>query len=102
MVENEKWMLETQVTLFARYPEFKRFLDGGVFYGYQRDKQGRPVMFFSMKKALDMGMDNDSFLECADFIATYTQYHALVPGKVETWNMVVDFKGVGLGQIPMS
>ena len=47
-------------------------------------------------------MNNDSFLDVADFISTYTLYHAMVPGKVETWNIVVDFKGVGLGQIPMN
>lgn len=55
-----------------------------------------------MKRALDMGMGPEEFLDVGDFISTYTQYHALVPGKIETWNLVADFKDVGLSQIPMN
>ena len=43
MLENEKWILEQQVPLLSRYDEFKRYLDMGILYGYQRDKMSRPV-----------------------------------------------------------
>lgn len=97
MLDNEKWMLETQAKLFSRYYEFKPWLDSGVFYGYQRDKAGRPCMYVNLKKAFDDVKELDKFLDLADFMASYMQYHSLVPGKVETWNMIVDFKDVGLG-----
>ena len=59
MLLNEKWLLESQILLMARYVDFKPYLDAGVIYGYNRDKQSRPVMFFNVKKSLDMNMDID-------------------------------------------
>ena len=55
-----------------------------------------------MKKVIDSKLDLDMFLDLADFLNSYTFFHALVPGKVETWNLVVDFKDLGLSQIPMN
>ena len=34
MLENEKWILETQVPLMYRYAELKHYLDQGIVYGY--------------------------------------------------------------------
>ena len=62
----------------------------------------RPIFHFNMKKVIDSKLDLDMFLDLADFLNSYTFFHALVPGKVETWNLVVDFKDLGLSQIPMN
>ena len=102
MLENEKWILETQVPLLNRYAEFEHYLKMGFVYGYQRDKMSRPIFVFNMKKLIDSKIDVDTFLDIVDFLASYTYFHGLVPGKIETWNLIVDFKDVGLSQIPMN
>ena len=71
MVEHEKWTLEQQIQLFSRFREFEPYLNAGVFYGYRRDKQSRPVIVFSMKRALDNRMEVEQFLELADFFCSY-------------------------------
>lgn len=102
MIENEKWMLEQQMSIFSRYEEFVGYLDAGVIYGYQRDKGSRPIIVVSIRKLVDTKMDVDTFLDLTEFLCSYTQYHALVPGKVETWILLADFKDVGLAQIPVN
>ena len=57
---------------------------------------GRPVFYFNMKKAIDNKFDPDTFHEIADLLSSYTYFHGLVPGKIETWNLVIDFKDVGV------
>ena len=72
MLENEKWILETQVPLLNRYAEFERYLKMGFVYGYQRDKMSRPVFIFNMKKLIETKIDVDMFLDNVDFLVSYT------------------------------
>ena len=90
------------MSIFSRYEEFVSYLDAGVIYGYQRDKGSRPIIVVNVRKLIDYKLDVDTFLDLADFFCSYTQYHALVPGKVETWILLADFKDVGLAQIPVN
>ena len=54
-----------------------------------------------VRKMLDLDLTLDDFLDSSDFLASYTQYHALVPGQIETWNLIIDGKGVALSEFPM-
>ena len=54
-----------------------------------------------MRKALDSKLDSTSLTDTADFLLAYTQYHALVPGKIESWNFIVDMRDVALYEFPI-
>ena len=62
----------------------------------------RPVLHINMKKFNDSKIDIETFCEVLDFLSSYTIAHGMVPGKIETWNLILDFKDVGLSQIPMN
>ena len=44
----------------------------------------------------------DAFLDVLDFFLEYTKHHAMVPGKIETLNIIVDLKDVPLYEFPIS
>ena len=46
-------------------------------------------------------MSEDLMMDTLDFIASYTIEHAMVPGKIETYNFIIDLKGVGLMETPL-
>lgn len=105
MIENEKWMIQEQAALFTtKYPQLKRYLDAGAVYGYQRDKQHRPIIVINMKVCFEMmDMDQvDEFLDVVDLLMSYTMVNAYVPGRIESHNTIIDFKGIGLQQIPFN
>ena len=41
-------------------------------------------------------------MDTLDFIASYTIYHAMVPGKIETYNIIIDLADVGLMETPIN
>ena len=88
--------------LFGRYDKMESLLKSGVLYGYQRDSQNRPMIYYSIKRAIDLGMSESAQLDTLDFIASYTIQHAMVPGKVETYNFVIDLAGVSLMESPIN
>ena len=47
-------------------------------------------------------MSMDAFLDVLDYILAYTKHHAMIPGKIETVNLVVDNGGVALYEFPIS
>ena len=94
-------MVDVQAPMFGRYAEFKEYLEDGMVYGYKRDKHNRPVIIYNMRKGLDSKLDATSLIDTMDFLLAYTQYHALVPGKIESWNVIIDMKNVALWEFPI-
>ena len=41
-------------------------------------------------------------MDLLDFLCIYTIEHAMVPGKVETYNFVIDLNGVSLMESPIN
>uniref|UniRef100_A0A7S3MNX5 CRAL-TRIO domain-containing protein n=1 Tax=Favella ehrenbergii TaxID=182087 RepID=A0A7S3MNX5_9SPIT len=44
----------------------------------------------------------EKFLDVLDYLLAYTQYHALIPGKIETWNVIIDAKDVSVFEFPVA
>ena len=78
------------------------YLTNGVVYGLGRDKENRPIMVQNLRRSIDQGMDAESFTDLVEFMATYSLFHAMIPGKIETWTMILDGKDVGLFEFPLS
>ena len=47
-------------------------------------------------------MSDDMMMDTLDFVASYTIEHAMVPGKIETYNFIIDLGGVGLMETPIN
>ena len=102
MVENEKWMREFQAPLFNKYDKLEKHLKSGIVYGAGRDDQNRPFIFYSVRRALDLGISEETQIDILDFVCGYTIYHAMVPGKVETYKIVLYFGNTSLIEIPIN
>jgi len=45
----------------------------GIFYGYMRDKQMRPINIFNIRRSIDAGLtEMDDFLDAIDSLMTYS------------------------------
>mmetsp|Transcript_2129 Transcript_2129/g.5395 ORF Transcript_2129/g.5395 Transcript_2129/m.5395 type:complete len:435 (+) Transcript_2129:120-1424(+) len=80
-------------------------LKHGIVYWCGRDAELRPTLVFRANRIPDEWKRNSSwdkvigiFIFCLEFCLRYM----LVPGKVETWNIIIDLAGMGLRQIPVS
>lgn len=102
MLEFEENLDKTLVPLWGKLAEFQDFLDQGIIYGHGRDNQNRPVLIYNVRKALDLGFDMDKFLDVLEFIFNYTLEHAMIPGKIETLNYIVDVKDVPVWDFPVA
>jgi len=67
----------------------------GLMYWHGRDKKGRPCLVWRMDR-MD-GFTPDSAVKLVLFVLEYAIRFALVPGRVENWDLIVDLEGVGLG-----
>ena len=47
-------------------------------------------------------MSTEEVLDAIDFFGAYTTHHAMIPGKIETWNFVIDCKDVGVIDFPVN
>ena len=45
-------------------------------------------------------IDNDTLINVASFFGTFLENKAMVPGKVENWDIIFDLKGIGLTNVP--
>jgi hypothetical protein len=102
MHEYEKLLIEEKQYLFSRISELES-VHAGIYYGYMRDMSYRPIQIFNLRKSVDMGFETmKDFLDIVDAIALYTNAHALVPGQIETYTFILDFKDLYLSEWPVS
>mmetsp|Transcript_11219 Transcript_11219/g.20469 ORF Transcript_11219/g.20469 Transcript_11219/m.20469 type:complete len:434 (+) Transcript_11219:129-1430(+) len=80
-------------------------LKHGVVYWCGRDAELRPTLVFRANRIPEEWKKNSSwdkvigvFIFCLEYCLRYM----LVPGKVETWNIIIDLAGMGVRQIPVS
>ena len=59
-------------------------------------------MYWNVKEYVDQGMNHEQFMELILFHMTYLVNNAMVPGKIETVNCLVDVTGVALRDFPVS
>ena len=79
----------------------KQFIDAGAIYGHGRDEKKRPIIVYNVRKALDMGLGMDEFLDVLDYVFRYIIAHGLVPGRVETVNFICDVNDVPVYDFPI-
>lgn len=71
-------------------------LKKGVMYWHGRDRKCRPMLIWKMSK-INL-LEPEAATRMILFILEYAVRYALVPGRVETWNVIVDLSDTGLSQ----
>ena len=78
-------------------------LNSGIMYVYGRDHHFRPLIIVSVKAYLNaVRKDKYSFEDINKsviFLLNYIFKYLLVPGQIENWITIIDFKGAGASDI---
>ena len=78
-------------------------LNSGIMYVYGRDHHFRPIIIVSVKTYVNaVEKDKYSFEDINTSIIYLTNYivkYLLVPGQIENWITMIDFKGAGVSDV---
>jgi len=66
----------------------------GFMYWHGRDRSGRPCLVWKMDRMT--GFTKDRAVQTMLFTLEYAVRYALMPGRIENWNLIVDLENVGL------
>ena len=53
-----------------------------------------------MKKVTELGTDIEFLTELSCFLLHFVMSRGMIPGQIENWTDIIDFKGVSLTNIP--
>jgi len=70
-------------------------LKKGLMYWHGRDRQHRPCLVWRLSKITEFNKVSATRLVL--FVLEYAIRFCLIPGRVETWTLLVDLEDVGLG-----
>ena len=90
------------VPLINKFAEDSTLLNSGIVYAFSRDEEMRPWVYWNVKEYVESGMESDQFMDLLLFQMSYIQNNALVPGKIETINCLVDVTGVAMTDFPVT
>ena len=60
----------------------------------------RPVIVINVRRMIDTNISVDRLVDLTNFLLEYTIDHAMIPGQVESWIVILDLKDVGVTEIP--
>jgi hypothetical protein len=76
-------------------------LAGGFMYISKRDMRGRVNLVLDVSKIAKVPeVDTPNVQLAVSFLLTYVIEKCFVPGKAETWNMIIDLNGLGVTELP--
>jgi CRAL/TRIO domain len=84
----------------SEYQLFKEELNKGYAYVYRRDRSFRPIFHMNIKKLKKVKTEPETLMRMCTYMIQFIISRALIPGQVENWVTVIDFKDVGLTEIP--
>lgn len=72
-------------------------IEAGFMYLHRRDQRGRCIVVCDVPRITHMLSDDMTVLPRAvEFLLTYFIEKCAVPGRAETWNMIIDLNGLGM------
>ena len=79
-------------------------LNKGFIYTYGRDNRFRPIIVCQCKvfQKYKEKYQFEDLLPAISFMCQYIINNMMIPGQFETWNMLVNFKGVSIISLPDS
>jgi len=83
--------------------DFKHFLDSGAVYAQTRCKEGhQPVIIINMLRFKALGRPHTELAQFAYFFFDQVVTSMMVPGHIENWFVIIDFKGLGVTDLPIN
>lgn len=82
---------------------FKRWLEElnkGYAYVYKRDRKMRPICYINMDKLKRVKTDHETLSNMSTYMTQFVISRALIPGKIENWITIIDFKNIGVTEVP--
>ena len=80
-----------------------KLLNSGLTYVYGRDHHFRPLIVVSIKTCTNLLKHANYTLEdlkrTISYLLEYVVNYILIPGQIENWVTIIDFKGVGISDI---
>ena len=79
-------------------------LNKGFIYTYGRDNRFRPIIVCQCKvfQKYQKQYPFEDLLPAISFMCQYIINNMIIPGQFETWNMIVNFKGISIISLPDS
>ena len=85
---------------FTLTTDIEKVLNSGFVYIHGRDNHFRPLIFMNPGKFFDTQIPIESWENVAPFIMEYLISECIIPGKIENWNIIVDFGEMEMSKIP--
>jgi hypothetical protein len=83
--------------------DFKHFLDSGAVYVQTRCKEGhQPVVVINMMRFKALKRPHSELAQFAYFFYDEILKSMMVPGHIENWFVIIDFKGLGVTDLPIN
>ena len=70
-----------------------------MIYTLGRDKEFRPVVIVDIAKINQNTGNFEKIIDSCHFLFDYIKLNLLVPGKIESWIIIIDCRGVSSGDI---
>jgi hypothetical protein len=98
--DHNAWRLEQEAKQVN--PSVLEYLNSGAVYISARAKQGlQPVIFMNVKRFTEINKPLEEVMEGANYMFRWIIENLMCPGHVESWIVVMDFKDVGITQLPV-
>lgn len=82
--------------------KYEAFLNSGAVYVCGRASPGfQPIVVINVKLFTGCKESREHKVECAFFFFDWVVRELMVPGHIESWMVILDFKGVDLKAIPV-
>ena len=80
-----------------------KLLNSGYIYMYGRDHHFRPILVLELVKVADLVEKEGYTLEeinmSLDYLLDYIIKYIFIPGQIENWVLITDFKDIGLSKM---
>ena len=101
MVNWENWR---KTTFPLKIEDCKKAMDLGFIHIGKRDKDHRPTIIIDCTKLVEHVLEytEKDIIDCVTFILTYSIDELLIPGAVETLNVIMDVTNLAVTSIPIT
>lgn len=76
--------------------------NSGYLYACGRDLELRPMLILNFRKLAEKGFCLQNVIKANHLLLEYVKREVLVPGRIETWDLLVDLEGVNSFKYPRS
>ncbi|CAG9336273.1 unnamed protein product [Blepharisma stoltei] len=101
-LERIKSIIEWENKEISIDEESEKILNSGMMYSFGRDKDLRPIIVINMKKIKDSKIEMHALVKACHILLKYIKNKLLIPGRVETWLLIVDLDKMNAFSYPRS